>query len=747
MTPLEAALHYAQRGWAVFPCHSIALDGRCTCGKIPGDGENDCSNAGKHPRTFNGVKDATTDEVVIRHWFETFPESNIGLACGSISGVFAVDVDPRHGGFESLEEFEIMRPDGPLPSTLQSVSGGGGRHMLFALNNEDAIRNRINWIAGVDIRGDNGYIIVPPSKHVSGAKYRWLNEDTPIAGTPGDLLDAINRAGGMSEREDLPSTAELLTGVPAGKRDDTLFRAACRWRRQLKDRSAVLTLVLEAARNCDPPFPADQARRKVAQAFKMDHEEDDDDDLHVPNDDDGRHLSDHGNAQRLVDAYGDELIHVEAWGWMVWDGVRWRADDKNMVVAKSRDTVQSIYDESVGAASKDQRKAMIKWARESENVTRVKAIVTLAKSDPRVSRAVDDFDQQPWLFACKNGTIDLRTGNLSPHSREHLVTRYSAVEYDPSYKFDQWDEALHEWTGGDAELMRYLQQAVGYTLTADTREECLFLIHGPAASGKSTFIDGVMVAMGEYAMVTQAETFLNRRGQSPPKDEIARFYGARMVATVEVPEGERFAEALVKQLTGGDKVAARHLYKAGFEYTPQFKLWFATNHAPRIQDDSIWRRIKKIPFTHSVPPERRNPTLKSNIRDPDRGAKRVLAWAVQGCIDWQNAGGLVTPSSVKSETSEYRQDQDKFGSFLEEHCEIGPDFEVSKNEMYSRYQSWCFSNGEKPMTATSLTTKIKSRFDGFSSRRRGTGLWYVGLKLREHPSANNLSEAFDRYSM
>jgi putative DNA primase/helicase len=740
MTPLEAAIYYAGRGWAVFPCHSVTADGFCTCGNR----DTEDHSVGKHPRTLNGVKDATTDQARITEWFSLFPESNIGLACGSVSGVFAVDVDPRHGGFESLEEFEIMRPDGPLPPTLQSVSGGGGRHMIFALSNQDTLKNRVNWLEGVDIRGDGGYIIVPPSKHASGAKYRWLNEDVTIAKAPDDLVTSVDRAKGMGDKSDLPPTAELLKGVPAGKRDDTLFRAACRWRRQLKDRAAVMTLVLEAARNCDPPFPEEQARQKVNQAFRQDHEDDDDEELYFNADDDGRHLTDHGNAQRLVDAYGDELIHVEAWGWMVWTGIRWVADDKKLVVNQTRDMVQSIYDEAVGAPSKEKRKALMRHANLSEAAGRISATVELAKSDPRVSRSVDDFDQEPWLFACKNGTIDLRTGNLLPHSREHMVTRYSQVEYDPSYKFDQWDDFLMYATYDDYELVRYLQMAAGYTLTADTREECLFLIHGPAASGKSTFLDGIQTAMGEYAMVTQAETFLNRRGMAPPKDEIARFYGSRMVATVEVPEGERFAEALVKQLTGGDKVAARHLYKAGFEYTPQFKLWFATNHAPRVQDDAIFRRIRKIPFIRSVPIEERNPSLKMNIRNPETGAKRVLAWAVQGCIDWMNSGGLITPAAVKKETNEYRLDQDKFGAFLDEHCSIGRDLEIHKDALYSRYQAWCFTNGEKPMTATSLTTKLKSRSEGFSSARRKGGLWYTGLTLKE-PTPVNFEESYAKF--
>lgn len=741
MTPMEAALSYAEQGWAIFPCHSITLEGRCTCGKMQ------CDAAGKHPRTLNGVKDATTDPDKIHRWFEMFPESNIGLACGEVSNVFAVDIDAKSGGFSSIEDYEAIRPDGPLPATLTSISGSGGRHLIYRMPHGMRIPNRIGWIPGVDIRGDNGYIIVPPSRHVSGGKYRWLNETT-VSLAPSDLVNGVQVAS-TGSRGDLPETSQLLQGVSEGKRDDIIFRAACRWRRQLKDKSAVTTLVLEAARHCDPPFPEDQALRKIEQAFKQDHsdEDDDDEEWEVPTDEDGRHLTDYGNAQRMVDAYGDELIFVEAFGWMIWSGHKWKADDKNVVMRMAGDTIQSIYAEAVGAPTKKRKKDLIRWATASESAGHIQAMVTLAKADERIARSVIDFDNQPYLFTCSNGIINLRTGELLPHSREYMVTRTTDVAYEADYKFPMWDEFLDYATYGDKELQRYLQMAAGYTLTASTQEECLFIIHGPAASGKSTFIDGLMAAMGEYSMVTQAETFLNRRGQGPPKDELARFYGARLVATIEVPEGERFAEALVKQLTGGDKIAARQLYKQGFDYTPDFKLWFGTNHAPRIQDEAIWRRIKKIPFIRAVPPEERNPALKAGVKNIETGAKRVLAWAVEGALMWQKEGKLLTPSAVQQETNEYRLDQDKFGAFLEEHCEFGANLEIEKMELYGRYQAWCFSNGEKPMTSTGLTTKLKSRFDGFRVARRGAGkTYYVGLTTKEIEGVN-FAESYGRYGL
>lgn len=728
-SPLSAALSYAERGWAVFPVYEFK-DGKCACAKGV-----TCENRAKHPRTLNGVKDATRDEEQIRKWWTTFVDANIGLAAGDASGIFVIDIDPRHGGFESMERWEEARIDGPLPGTLTAMSGGGGRHVIFKYPPGVKISNRVNWMTGVDIRSTGGYIVVPPSTHESGAKYRWINE-LQIAEPPPDLIASVTaKKGGKADDalSDLPPTSDLLRGVPQGERDNTLFRFACKLRRQLKDRDAVKILVLEAARNCDPPFPEEQALQKIEQAFKQDHTssifDDDDDEAEMPNDDEGRHLTDHGNAQRLVDAYGDELRHVEVWGWMTWNGVKWEIDQRNTVTLRSRDTVQSIYTEAIAAPTKDRKKKLIRHGQASEAAGRISAMVQLARSDERISMVPDDFDADPWLLACRNGVIDLQTGELRPPTRDDHITKFTDVEYDPSFTLPRWELFLKESTQDDQELIRYLRAAVGYTLTGDTREESLFIIHGPAASGKSTFIDGVMCALGEYAMVTQAETFLSRRGQGAPKDELARFYGARMVATVEVPEGERFAEALVKQLTGGDKLSARHLYKSGFEYTPHFKLWFATNHAPRIQDDAIWRRVKKIPFIHTVPPEKRDPLLKMQMKDPEFGGKAVLAWAVQGCIDWL-ANGLVTPRSVREETEEYRIEQDKFGSFLEECCIIAAGSEVRKDDIYGTYSTWCFRNGEKPMTATSFTTKIKGRSEGFTAKRRSDGWWYMGLELK-----------------
>lgn len=262
---IDSIRSYVARGWHVFPLHSIER-GRCTCK----DGAS-CRSPGKHPRTHNGVNDATNDQAQIDVWLSTYGDSaNWGLACGSVSGVFVIDVDAKHGGFESLDEY------GEMPETLRAISGGGGRHYFFEYPSDGLpLGNRVRWLPGVDVRSDGGYVVLPPGRHVSGGRYHWQDDGTTAVDPPLNLLESI-RSGSTSQGPDgrLDDSASILDGVPEGQRDDVLFRWACRLRRQLEGdadggRAAITTLILEAARRSE--FPERDALAKVDQAFKQDH--------------------------------------------------------------------------------------------------------------------------------------------------------------------------------------------------------------------------------------------------------------------------------------------------------------------------------------------------------------------------------------------------------------------------------------------------------------------------------------------
>lgn len=271
-----------------------------------------------------------------------------------------------------------------------------------------------------------------------------------------------------------------------------------------------------------------------------------------------------------------------------------------------------------------------------------------------------DYDVDTMKLNVVNGTIDLRTGRLLPHNPADFITKLSPVEYDPDAQLDLWDEVLDTATDSDTDLQDFLQTTVGYSLTGDVGEEKLFFVHGPTATSKSTFLEAIKSTLGDYAETADFESFLRKPPQSGTlRNDIASLAGKRFVTSIEVDEGRKLAEGLIKILTGGDKIKARFLYHEGFEFVPQFKLWLAANHEPKISDndDAIWRRIAKVPFTHALPKKDRKPTVKATLRNPAIAGSAILAWAVKGCLKWQKEG-LVVPEVVERATENYRLEQD-----------------------------------------------------------------------------------------
>ena len=516
---------------------------------------------------------------------------------------------------------------------------------------------------------------------------------------PADIVQSIAVGGGGGASADLPTTDDLLQGVPEGQRDDTLFRAACRWRRQLGDnKQAVMLLALKAARECVPPFPDDQAQKCVDSAFKQDH---DDSFVAWQGSVTSAHslqpLTDLGNANRYIDNFGEDIVFVDGWGWLVWSDVGWVRDGMDRATELTHSVPELIIEEAnrLESAGSDGKvvTAWMRWSKDTQSAGRLSAITSIAKSVSRVRKVVEEFDADDYLLACRNGMVDLRTGILRPTDRDDLITKNSGVIYDPSYVSPAWDKFVLESCDGDHELVEYIQRAVGYTLTGSNSEEVFFLLSGPPASGKSTFLDGLHAALGMYGTTSQSDTFMHRRGQPPPANELARLAGMRLVSVSEIREGESFNEGIIKQFTGGDRVTARFLYQDSFEFRPQFKLWIGTNHDPDAKDDALWRRIKKVPFRKAIPHDQRDPQLKMMLRDPDVGGRAILAWAVRGAQSWYEQG-LNQPSSISSEMITYRMDQDREGQFIQDCIRVVPGVTTTLNVMYATYRSWCMTTNE-----------------------------------------------------
>jgi putative DNA primase/helicase len=447
-------------------------------------------------------------------------------------------------------------------------------------------------------------------------------------------------------------------------------------------------------------------------------------------------LTQWGNARRLVRLHGNDIRHCYESGWMVWNKQRWEQDRKGRVARYAKDMVRTIYVEAAECTDESRRKDIATHAKKSESRDSISAAMDLAKSETGIPILATDFDQNKTLFNCLTGTAETETGKIREHRREDYITMISEVQHDRTATCSRWDKFLEEVTAGDKELISFLQRSVGYSLTGSNLEQCFWLLFGDGSNGKSTFIDTVLNLMGDYGAQIKTEVLLESRYEQKGY-HVATLRAKRFVAAVESNMNRRLAVGLLKQATGMDRMVGRYPYGRPFEFYPEFKLWLSTNHRPKIDDttESIWRRIHAVPFTvhfkkpEDVPPNYSGPVIDRTL--PEQLKKElpgILNWAIKGSIDWRKRG-LDAPKAVLEATWQYRKEEDVFGTFLEDCCELGDDATETATLIYKRYSEWCEENGEKAMSQTALGKLLPSR--GFISDRdsRGERIWRgLGLK-------------------
>lgn len=378
--------------------------------------------------------------------------------------------------------------------------------------------------------------------------------------------------------------------------------------------------------------------------------------------------------------YHRDWRYVAAWGrWLVWDGHRWRTED----TLAATDLIRSVCRHA--AVHADNPKIAAKLATSGT----VGGVERLARADRRHAATTAEWDADPWLLNTPGGVVDLKTGRQRAHDRADRMTKITTAS--PSGDCPIWRQFLDEVTGGDAELQAYLQRMVGYCLTGVTSAHALFFLYGTGANGKSVFANVVSTILGDYAATASMDTFVETRGDRHPTD-LAGLRGARFVTAIETEQGRRLNESKVKAITGGDKISARFMRQDFFEYTPQFKPVIVGNHKPAIRniDEAMKRRMHLIPFTVTIPPERRDGNLTEKLLAERDG---ILAWAVAGCLAWQREG-LKPPASVVSATEEYFESEDALGRWLDERCVRDANAKSLTAELFGDWKQWADSAGE-----------------------------------------------------
>jgi putative DNA primase/helicase len=428
-------------------------------------------------------------------------------------------------------------------------------------------------------------------------------------------------------------------------------------------------------------------------------------------------FSDEALALRFAEIHAIDLRYVSAWGrWLYFDETCWRFDETLLAFSYAR----KICREAAAQCNGKARKALA-------SAKTVAAVERLAKADRRLAATVDQWDTDAWVLNTSAGIVDLQTGNLRPHRPEDYITKIAGVAPDAFCKTPIWNSFLDRIMGGDAELIAFLQRVSGYALTGLTREHAMFFLYGLGANGKTTFLGAVIACTGDYHRTAPIETFTITTNERHPTD-LAGLRGARLVTAVETEEGRRWAESKIKTLTGGDRIAARFMRQDFFEYTPQFKLIIASNHKPGLRtiDEAIRRRLNLIPFTVTIPEKERDKSFPEKLKAELPG---ILAWMIQGCLDWQKHG-LAPPPAVTSATEAYLEAEDAIATWIEECCERDPNAWEKTTALFASWSAWAEKAGEYVGSLKRFTERLKSRENcGISFHRRIDGRGFAGIRL------------------
>lgn len=726
---LGAALNYAALGVYIFPLRPGA----------------------KAPAVRGWQKHSTTNPEKIKKWWTENPAYNIGIDCGK-SGIFVVDFDAANGK-PGLSARDKWHAEHDVPQTWTALTPRGGVHEYF----QGDAQTKTGLYPGVDVRAAGGLVAAPPSVF-NGVEYRWEKPPIlfPLSPADSSVYTFLSPVPDDFDRQRTPY--RVPDAIAEGGRTSALVAlAGSLMGKGLTPEAAEAAIREENEQRCFPPLTDAELEREVFPALRRDkwqqttapytH------DLPVmpglldklraldPANSKVYGMNDAGSARLFMDTCGGVVQYAsDRRKWLFFDGTRWDADGENAVKEMLKQladalTVYALRDIKDESKRSEYLKFSAKWQqlRQRETILKDAASVRPVK--------MDIFDRDPYLLNCQNGTLNLRTGEFREHRAADMLSRIASVSYDPAATAPRWLRFMDEVTAGDAELSRYLQKAAGYALTGDTRHECLFLLHGATSrNGKSTFLETLAACMGDYAASANPETFTkhSRANDNSPSEDIARLAGVRFVTVSEPPRGMELNAALVKSLTGRDSIKARRLYEASFEFVPQFKLFFNTNHRPRVDDMTVFEseRIKLIPFSVHFTQSQRDPYLKDTLQAP-ASLSGVLNWAIDG-LKMLQTEGFTMPQVVTQATEEYRRKQDKMLQFLEEKTESGDGFEVPLMELHTAFGNWCCSSGlvsvsiprfKELLEERQIITK-KKRPAG-TGRAGKTAVFALGLRLIE----------------
>jgi putative DNA primase/helicase len=721
-TMLENALKYAQAGYPVLPLNN------------------------KEPLIRRGSHGASSDEETVRKWWKRWPEAQIGIATGKISGLVVLDVDLGKEGVESswnsLIQKQVIQLD-----TVRARSGAGGLHLYFKYPENETVQNTVEHGGnkGIDFRGDGGYIVAPPSIHsVTGKEYLWENSifETTLHECP-EFMYSVNATATLSYISAAP--------IPEGHRNVAMTAIAGILRTfGLNEEHILNVLIQQNSERCVPPLPETELESIAKHIIKY------------PPHNTRRGASDSlgdtvllsyepsevGFAQMFTDINSGQLkYHSNRGKWYWWSSHYWRADHTGVTLYRSMEAARTYMQAALRVQDPEARAIRMRQGLKQQHYNFLNHSLLLATSFPNINAPADNWDKEEYLIACENGVLNLTDGTLRPGYPEDMISKHLEVIYNPNAYAPKWQKFLEEIFEGDQRVIEYVQRCVGYSLTGSVKEQCLFILLGFGANGKSTFLEVLHKLFGEYGQSAPFSTFERQVGGTRQSNDLAVLNGMRFISASEPRQGSVFDEGRLKQLTGGDYVTARFLHQEYFTFRPEGKIWIAANHAPIVKDDSdgFWRRVHKIDFNvkfwdadHPDKPagaKVKNGKLRDELLAELPG---ILAWAVRGAIQWASEG-LKPPTTVREATKAYEIDSDPLAPFIGRKCNIEPELRVLKEDLFRAYSIDCEAQKLKPyevLTARRFHERLAPRYTVVVENGQS---YYQGLALKHTESAPTIS--------
>ncbi|MBC8737570.1 hypothetical protein F6X40_12240 [Paraburkholderia sp. UCT31] len=761
-TMLNAALEAAAEGLSVFPVHP----------------------KGKTPLIEQWQHKATRDTQTIREWWKLYPAANIGCHVGK-SGLAVIDIDPRNGGNETFAELERLH--GPTATDVETLTGGGGRHLFFL--EPEAVKLPKTLGKGVDLQSGNKYAILPPSIHPSGKRYEWakgrdisnrfLLADLPawryvtkgeVTSKTAALVDGDDWGLAIRGRWDgSPEAVERVKGmlafIPADERDTWIkvgaalhhyfegsdagremwddwsegsskFDAADQertWRGFKADGAVTLGTVVHAAKENGWTPPDLEVTSKA----------DDEDENDGP--DTGGDVS---NGIAFAKKYRDQFLYCHASKkWYRWCGARWAICEKGEEFKAGKKLATVRYTAAFRALMKDhgnpEKKAKLKQAGVVYgSAGRIRALLDMASSESGMSVAnPGEFDGDAMLLGAPNGVVDLRTGGLLEAKAFMLISRQVAVAYEADAGspalFLKTLDAIFE---GNQEMIEYFQRAGGYILTGSVDLEKLFFFFGRGANGKTMLANVMQMLMGDYAITIQS-ALLTKGGNNNNEIErgIARLPGVRLAVANEVGTNDVWADARVKELTSNAPINGRPMYGEQFQFEPTHKVLICGNYKPRTNDlsDGWQRRMEPIPFNRMFEEHEREYGLDARLVREEGSA--ILRWFVEGwlklhrSIEAKERDALRTPEIVRQAKADYLEENDTLAIWIDEACSTGRGLSYLVTRAHDAFHAFF----DRPIGALLARGAFTDRLVtmGFGKAKRKEGWVHLGIGPKVNPDS------------